>query len=584
MLEPYIVKKGGKEYVYRSTSHYSEEKRGPVADTEYMGVMVDGRLRPKKGYFYDEETGEFGPLDAELKKVEVPMVVSCKRYGDAYLLMALQERLGILEDLVKSFGARDGTMAMAVAMAYTIHPAALMHIEDTMERSCVPQLLGLPEDTDFSSQRMSELTKRIGADFAGLDEFFRRRIGTTNDQYIFDLTSESTYSSRNSNAEWGRNKDHMRLPQQNLGLVTDKVGHPLMFYLYPGSTADVATLQRMVDDVVRLGGAGAVLVMDRGFVSCRGAMYLLDNGMDFVMPMVMGDNPVVKSIVTSLLRFVGDVEHTFVHDGHSYTVLQTTVGIRVNRDENRTRRSTVWEDPDGYDMISEDDRDYGSADGYLDVFAYRDVRAAGCETEGMDVALNGIISDLKGRRPRDPAKLFAKSAGDYAGMLEWTMGEDGMEVTVKQNSHTFNTNRKGVFIMITPHERNRDWRQVLDCYACRDIIEDAFLEDKNEGDGRTPRSGDRDAIRGRTLIRMVSLIMQMEMIRRSSEYDADRKVRSDQKPRGLSKRTPGMLLASLSNLELIQGEGWSRMTELTKDNRLIFKMFDVGPPKGIDRS
>lgn len=83
---------------------------------------------------------------------------------------------------------------------------------------------------------------------------------------------------------------------------------------------------------------------------------------------------------------------------------------------------------------------------------------------------------------------------------------------------------------------------------------------------------------------MVSLIMQMEMIHRSSEYDADRNVRSDQKPRGLSKRTPGMILASLSNLELIRGEGWCRMTDLTKDNRLIFKMFEVGPPKGIDRS
>ena len=584
MLEPYIVKKGGKEYVYRSTSHYSEEKRGPVADTEYMGVMVDGKLKPKKGYFYNEETGEFGPVKKELKKSEVPMTISCKRYGDAYLLMALQERLNILDDLVGSFGMKDGTMAMAVAMAYTIHPAAMMHIEDTMERSCIPQLLGLPEDTDFSSQRMSELTKRIGTDFSGLDEFFSRRIGTAKDRYIFDLTSESTYSSRNSNAEWGRNKDHMRLPQQNLGLVTDKVGHPLMFYLYPGSTADISTLQRMVDDVIRLGGAGAVLVMDRGFVSCRGVMYLLEMDMDFVMPMVMGDNHVVKSIVTSLLRLIGDVKHTFVHDGHSYTVLQTTVGIRVNKNENRSKRGTVWEDPDGYDMMSEDDQDFGSADGYLDVFAYRDVRAAGCETEGMDVALNGIISDLTGRRPRDPAKVFAKVAGNYAGMLEWRMGDDGMEVTIKQNSHTFNANRKGVFIMITPHDRNRDWREVLDCYACRDIIEDAFLEDKNEGDGRTPRSGDRDVIRGRTLIRMVSLIMQMEMIHRSSEYDADRNVRSDQKPRGLSKRTPGMLLASLSNLELIRGEGWCGMTELTKDNRLIFKMFEVGPPKGIDRS
>lgn len=584
MQTPYKVKKGEKEYVYRSTSHYSDEKKGPVAETEYMGVMENGKLRPKKGYFYNEETGEFGPIKAELRKTAVPMVISCRRYGDAYLLMALQGRMGILEDLVKSFGPQNGTMAMAVAMAYTIHPAALMHIEDTMERSCIPQLLGLPDDTDFSSQRMSELTRSLGTDFAGMDEFFRRRIGASKDEYIFDLTSESSYSSRNSNVEWGHNKDKVKLPQQNLGLVTDKVGHPLMFYLYPGSTADVATLQRMVEDVIRLGGGGSVLVMDRGFVSCRGVMFLLQTRMDFVMPMVMGDNPVVKSIVTSLLKQVGDVEHTVVHEGHSYTVLETTVGIRVNPNENRTRRSTVWEDPDGYDMLAVDDPEFGSSEGYLDVFAFRDVKAAGCETEGMDVALNGIISDLTGRKPRDPAKVFSKVAGDYANMLQWEMRPDGMKVTVKQNSHTFNANRKGVFIMITPHERDRGWREVLDCYSCRDIIEDVFLEDKNEGDGRTPRSGDRDVIRGRTLIRMVALIMQMEIIHRSNEYEADKKIRNSLKPKGLSKRTPEMLLASLSNIELIKGENWVRMTELTKDNRLIYKMFNVGPPKGIDRS
>ena len=66
-MKPYIMEKDGKQYMYRSTSHYSKEKGGPVSDVEYMGRVVDGRLRPKKGYRYDERTGEFGPISVAVQ-------------------------------------------------------------------------------------------------------------------------------------------------------------------------------------------------------------------------------------------------------------------------------------------------------------------------------------------------------------------------------------------------------------------------------------------------------------------------------------------------------------------------------------
>ncbi len=113
-----------------------------------------------------------------------------------------------------------------------------------------------------------------------------------------------------------------------------------------------------------------------------------------------------------------------------------------------------------------------------------------------------------------------------------------------------------------------------------DKVEDVFLEDKVAGDGRTPGSGDRKTIVGRTFIRMVSMIMIMEMINRISEVAKDNQTRPENKPRDIAKRSPISLLDSLSNLEIIYGNGWKQMTEVTKDNRLIFRMFDIGPPKG----
>ncbi|MBR2255412.1 MAG: transposase [Candidatus Methanomethylophilaceae archaeon] len=576
-MEPYILEKDGTRYMYRSTSHYSKEKRGPVSEVEYMGRVVDGKLKPKKGYFYNEETGEFGRISAEPHPTGDRVVLRTRIFGDVHLLDALQRRLGILDDLVASFGDRLGREIMAVAFAYTIQPVALMHMEDVIDRRCIREVLGLPSDTDFSSPRMSELTESIGEMTDSMDAFFRRRMTGTEGELIFDLTSESTYSAKNPLAEWGRNKDKVKLRVIGLGVVTDRKGRPVMFYIYPGSMADVATLRRMVDDVVRLGGRGSTLVLDRGFVSPRSVMYLLEKGIDFVMPMILGDNPVMKGIITRMTGLVGDVGHLLVHNGDSYTVFRTQIGVRVSRGGNIPKRATVWEDPDGYDLLAEEDPEFGSADGHLDVFVFRNTSSAADEVTGMDVALDGMIHDMAGSRPRDPERFFQRTAGRYANLLEYRMTEEGMSVSIRQNAHTFAANRKGVFVMIAPAGSGRGFEDVLNTYAVRDVIEDGFLEDKSEGDGRTPRSGKRPNIRGRTFIRMVSSIMRMEMLNRISEVSRDRKTKAEDKPRDIEKRTPASLLGSLSNIEMIYGNGWRQMTELTRDNRLIYDMFDVGP-------
>ncbi len=588
MMEPYISERGGKQYMYRATSRYSAEKKGPVAETEYMGRVVDGKLQPKRGYFYNEETGEFGRIDdtmagaREARTKGHDVVIRTSIFGDVYFLMALQERLDIRTDLRASFGPEIGDTVLAVAMAYTISPRALMHMGDIIDRRCIKRMLGLPADMDFSSPRMTELTQEIGSMDGAMEEFFARRLDAEDGLLVYDLTSESTYSVKNSFGERGRNKDHVPAAQVNLGLVTNKKGAPLMFRLFPGSMADVVTLRRLVEDVKRLKEKGdATMVMDRGFVSVKSVYYLLENGMDFVAPMALNESGVVKNIVTGLISRLTDVKHRLVHSGTSYTMVRSHLGVRKCKGANMEKRSTVWEDPDGYELVLEDDDTYANCEHYLDVFAFHDRVSAAQEINGMDLALEGIISDLEGTRPRNPAKSFQRKAGSYANLLDWDMTDKGLHVFIKQNAHTFAANRKGVFIMIAPTDGERTAANILDSYAVRGVIEDVFMEDKNEGDGRTPRSGDRDTIEGRTLIRMVSMIMKVEMLCRISEVADDKTVKSENKPRNIGRRTPESLLASLSNIEMVEGDGWSHLTEVTRDNRLVYNMFDIGPTKGL---
>ena len=586
MAEPYISTRNGKQYMYRATSHYSQEKRGPVAETEYMGQVVDGKLVPKRGYFYDEKTREFGPINASMQSSDAGGVkdtaLTSKIFGDAYFLNALQKRLSLRDDLKTSFGPELGDRILAVAMAYTVMPCALMHIEEIIERRCIPELLGLPSDIDFSSPRLSELTTEIGGLESAMESFFAKRLDAEDGLLIYDLTSETSYSVRNSLCEWGRNKDHLPAKQVNVGLVTNKGGRPVMFRLFPGSMADVSTLNRLVEDMKRLKDSkDMTLVMDRGFISVKSIYALFKKKMDFVAPLTIRDAPVFRSIIKGIIASIESVKHRVIHNGKVYSLYTTHLGVRKCKDANKNTRQTVWEDPDGYELVGEDDEIYSSCEYYLDVFGFHDAEAAAEEVSGMDLALDGIMKDLNGTYPRNPAESFKRAAGKYASLLEWTMGEDGMQLSVKQNAHTFAANRKGIFIMIAPSDPERKWQSILDSYAVRDVIEDVFMEGKVKGDGRTPRSGDRKVINGMMLIRMVAMIMKVEMLKRISEVADDKKIKPADKPRNLSRRTPEDLLASLSNIERIYGKGWSHLTEITRDNRLVFKMFDIGPTKGL---
>lgn len=106
---------------------------------------------------------------------------------------------------------------------------------------------------------------------------------------------------------------------------------------------------------VSWGGEDSNLVMDRGFVSPKSIHCLMEGGMDFVMPIVMGDNKVVKFLVTAMLGLVGKVGSTVVYNDCSYTFLKRQLGVRRMNDARKTERDTVWEDPDGYDLVLDTD-------------------------------------------------------------------------------------------------------------------------------------------------------------------------------------------------------------------------------------
>lgn len=82
---------------------------------------------------------------------------------------------------------------------------------------------------------------------------------------------------------------------------------------------------------------------------------------------------------------------------------------------------------------------------------------------------------------------------------------------------------------------------------------------------------------------MLCMIMKMEMVNRISEYAKDKKAKTKDKPRNIGRQTSESLLSILSTIEVVRGLGWEELTEVTRECRLIYRMFDIGLPKGFKR-
>ncbi|MFT0898133.1 hypothetical protein [Candidatus Methanoprimaticola sp. MG2] len=137
----------GKRYAYRCTSKRMPGKKNLVSQKEYLGVVdpETGNLIPKK---FSTDSMKFTLKDDGFR---------VKDYGNVMVAKQVCDDLELLEDLSKSFGGAERPM-MCLAMAQALSTTPFMDTELTLESTYIREVVGLGE-MDFSSQRMSEITK-----------------------------------------------------------------------------------------------------------------------------------------------------------------------------------------------------------------------------------------------------------------------------------------------------------------------------------------------------------------------------------------------------------------------------------------
>ena len=248
----------GNHYVYRSTSRYDPDTKGPRKVSEYVGV-----LDPDKGFI--EKT-----KDARKRE----RIVSIKETGPMRLLDGC---CGGLLGVLKRRFPDNYDQLYSLAMIRSIDRTPLKRASSYWDKFENIRHLR----PAMSPKSLAEMLRDVGSDREAQDLVFRD-LDMNCRELAVDLTEFFSASGNISFAEDGYNADHDHLPQINIAMVcTQESGIPVMMRMIPGSVRDIKTVCSTIKE---MGRKDVIIVADRGFYSDENINALDSNGMDFVMP------------------------------------------------------------------------------------------------------------------------------------------------------------------------------------------------------------------------------------------------------------------------------------------------------------
>ena len=545
-----IDERNGVKYVYTSTSTMVGGKKRTVS--EYLGRLDEaGNLVPKK----KGKTKAEKEKAAKEKDIVLLEGLSSKEYGAVYFLDLLQKKVGLGDDLYKSFGQSGTTiLAMAEAMAMA-QSNVFLDIEAEFERTFLRQYYNL--DSSMDSGSISKFVNRIGQSTANVDLFYEYRFGRCEGVVSFDTTTNGTYSDMDGLAEWlACNKDNENLKQVKTGLATDMRGVPLAMHHYPATLSDLDTVRSLLSDVERYGKRDScIFAMDRGFVSAGNLKYMCDQNLQFVAPA-----PIVSKELKSLLtRMKQDhVGTPKVFDEHAYKVWEVDLGLARYGDLTTASGEQL------YRLTVEGDPDH-QTEGKLKAFVVFDSKKYSDEVQSYELMITDLLERAKTIDSPRPVDVFKKMAGKAFKYFD--VRADGRKVIVerKKKSATFKENRAGMFIMLT--SEGMDWETMMTAYDSRRLVEQGF--DFEKSTDKRFRTSDKISMEGREFVRFIALILRCEIAALFRENKLD------------TKFTVDGALASLNSIMALTSGKWSRVDNVTKAHRNLYEVCGFDVPKQV---
>ena len=280
----YIVERkvNGNVYLYETESYWDKDKKQPRQRSKYLG--------PKQR--------------AETKKIKraLEKLVS-KSYGNILFLEEISKSIGV-HDVLKECYPDIYKEILANAFYEIIGESKnylFRHFQDE-------HYLG--EIKTMYSSDVSGLHLSLGSDERRQHEFTQKWIEKINPQngIYYDITSFSSYSTKNEFVEWGYNRDKENLPQINLGMVCcQQTGLPFFYRIFPGSIVDVKTIINFIKYLKIYKLQNMFLILDKGFFSASNICELMesDRNLSLIIPL-----PFSLKLAKELIKNNIDVKNT----------------------------------------------------------------------------------------------------------------------------------------------------------------------------------------------------------------------------------------------------------------------------------
>lgn len=294
--------KDGKRHAYWALVEGYRTERGPrqrviswlgkMDSQGRLGVLqaAQGTTGWQQNLFQDDQPQW---VEVDLKRV---VIERSRRFGSAWLGLELCRRLGLIEFLEQTVttGREDipwPVMALVLVLGRLADPSSELHLaEHSFASSALGDLLGIPADK-INDDRLYRALDKLLPHKKALEKHLKERLGTLfsldYDLLLYDVTSTYFEGQAEGNrlAQRGYSRDHRPdCKQVNIALVVSRCGMPLGYELFAGNTADVGTVEDMVEHVEGLyGKANRIWVMDRGMVSQENMEFLRQDGRRYIV-------------------------------------------------------------------------------------------------------------------------------------------------------------------------------------------------------------------------------------------------------------------------------------------------------------
>lgn len=411
-----------------------------------------------------------GEVLTKLSDVDFESVLE---YGLIYVGQKLWNKFGlkkVTENLVteRRIGFDFSSILLLLAVNRFYRPSSDRDAYEWMKNEAFHDVYVEPQYVYRTLDLVAEEKERVEKGF------FRELVGKGElrvDVVFYDLTSTYFHSNNSNLAERGYSRDHRPdLKQVVIGVVMCN-GLPIAHEVWPGNTADKATLKRAVVDLKRRFRIDrAIFVGDRGVFAVKALDELEKNDFDYIIATKRRRNKFVEELLTKPIE--GEAK---------------TVGV-----DGRRRYILCLDEDTRRQKVEELDRDKKEA----------------------EKKLKTIAKTLEGKKKRKDLldKLVKKSLKSIAKFFEWKLMDGEFTYSLKKEVWDYENKIAGRLLLVTTSHLPPE--EVLKSYKDLKDVEQFFDDLKHLVYVRPVYHTADRRIRGHIFVCILSLLLKQLMDRR----------------------------------------------------------------------